>query len=95
MAVIRIPPVLRNTLGGLRTVEAEGATVAEVLGDLYRRYPALRGHLLSEEGKFHPFINVYLNDEDLRYLNWLETPVKPEDTLIILPAIAGGDWDPR
>ncbi len=89
MSTIRIPPVLRETVGGARTVSASGTTVAELLDDLFAQYPAL-GTRLTEEGHLSPFVNVYLNDRDVRYRDGLETSVAPDDTLILLPAMAGG-----
>jgi len=89
MSTVRIPPVLRETVGGARTVSASGATVAQLLDDLFAHYPAL-GTRLTEEGKLSPFVNVYLNDRDVRYRDGLETAVSPDDTLILLPAMAGG-----
>lgn len=89
MSTVRVPPVLRETVGGARTVSASGSTVAELLDDLFTRYPAL-GTRLTEEGKLSPFVNVYLNDRDVRYRDGLATAVGPDDTLILLPAMAGG-----
>lgn len=89
MSTVRIPPVLRETVGGARTVSASGGTVAELLDDLFAQYPAL-GTRLTEDGRLSPFVNVYLNDRDVRYRDGLETSVAPEDTLILLPAMAGG-----
>jgi sulfur-carrier protein len=86
---VRIPPVLREATGGNRTVEASGATVAEVLGDLFERYPAVRDRV-TEAGELSPFVNIYVNDRDVRYREGLETPVGPGDTVILLPAMAGG-----
>lgn len=90
MSVVRIPPVLRNATGGEREVKVDGASVAEVLDALYERYPQIRAQLESNDGELHRFVNLYLNDEDVRTLGWLETPVANGDTLTILPAMAGG-----
>jgi sulfur-carrier protein len=89
MAAVRIPPTLRAEVGGERQVEASGATVRELLEDLADRFPALRGHLF-EDGDMAPFVNVYLGGEDVRTLDGGETPVREGDTVILLPAMAGG-----
>lgn len=90
MSVVRIPPVLRASAGGNKQVEVPGATVGEVLAALVERFPGLRQQLLTEEGELNRFVNVYLNDQDVRYLQERATPVGERDTLIILPAMAGG-----
>jgi molybdopterin synthase sulfur carrier subunit len=89
MSDIRIPPVLREATGGNRTVSATGSTVSEVLADLFARYPALRDRV-TEDGELSRFVNVYVNDRDVRYRDGLATPVGPDDTVILLPAMAGG-----
>ncbi|MDP9250767.1 MAG: MoaD/ThiS family protein [Chloroflexota bacterium] len=89
MSSVRIPPVLRETVGGSRTLSASGATVAEVLDDLFVRYPAL-GDRVSEDGVLSQYVNVYVNDRDVRSRGGLQTPVGPDDTVILLPAMAGG-----
>ena len=89
MSTVRIPPVLRDTVGGSRTVDAAGATVAAVLDDLFARHPALRDRV-TDDGQLSRFVNVYVNDRDVRYREGLETPVGPDDTVILLPAMAGG-----
>jgi molybdopterin converting factor small subunit len=90
VSVVRIPPVLRQAVGGEREVEVPGATVAEVLDNLYDAHPAVKAQLQSEDGELHRFVNVYLNDEDVRLLSWLDTPVSAGDRILILPAMAGG-----
>jgi molybdopterin synthase sulfur carrier subunit len=90
MSTIRIPPVLRASVGGAKQVEASGATLAEVLDDLYQRYPAVREQILTDEGALSRFVNVYVNDQDVRFLKGLDTPVGANDTVILLPAMAGG-----
>jgi molybdopterin converting factor small subunit len=90
MSVVRIPPVLRQAVGGEREVEVPGSTVAEVLDNLYEAHPAVKAQLQSEDGELHRFVNLYLNDEDVRMLSWLETPVADDDRILILPAMAGG-----
>lgn len=89
MSTVRIPPVLRETVGGARTVDAAGTTVAAVLDDLFARHPALRDRV-TEEGQLSRFVNVYVNDRDVRYREGLDTSVGPDDTVILLPAMAGG-----
>jgi molybdopterin synthase sulfur carrier subunit len=86
---VRIPPVLREEVGGQRTVEASGQTVSEVLDQLFAAYPAL-GARVTQDGRLSPFVNVYVNDRDVRYQQGLETAVGPRDTVILLPAMAGG-----
>ena len=90
MSVVRIPPVLRQAAGGQREVTVGGSTVSEVLQELYARHPAVRTQLQTPDGELHRFVNVYLNDEDVRLLSWLDTEVSDGDTLLILPAMAGG-----
>ena len=89
MTSVRIPPVLRDSTDGARTVTASGSTVAEVLGDLFENYPGLRERV-SQGGELSPFVNVYVNDRDVRYREGLDTPVGADDTVILLPAMAGG-----
>jgi molybdopterin converting factor small subunit len=90
MTVVRIPPVLRAQVGDSKQVDATGETVGAVLDDLVERHPGLREQLMAADGSLHRFVNVYLNGQDVRYLSALETPVSEPDTLIILPAMAGG-----
>jgi [CysO sulfur-carrier protein]-thiocarboxylate-dependent cysteine synthase len=87
---VRIPPTLRDQTGGAREVDASGATVRELLADLAERYPAL-GRQVLEDGGVAPFVNVYLDNEDVRTLDGLDTPVRESSTLILLPAMAGGE----
>ncbi len=89
MSKIRVPPVLRKQTGGAKEVQANGNTVGAVLSDLTERYPDLKDQLFSN-GDLHRFVNIYLNDQDIQFLQKLDTPAKPEDTVIILPAMAGG-----
>ena len=90
MATIKIPPVLRASVGGEKQVSASGSNVGEVLRDLATNHPATESQLFSAEGELNRYVNVYLNDEDVRVLDGLETPVGDTDTLVILPAMAGG-----
>jgi len=90
MATVKIPPVLRASVGGEKEVGASGDNVGQVLRDLASRHPATQGQLFSAEGELNRYVNVYLNDEDVRVLRGLDTPVSDGDTLVILPAMAGG-----
>ncbi len=93
MSTVRIPPTLRAETGGERQVSASGATVREVLDDLMERYPGLRSQLV-EDDDIAPFVNVYVEGEDVRTLDGLETPVLESATVILLPAMAGGAAEP-
>ena len=86
---VRIPTILRTYTGGAKSVEGKGDTLAELLGDLDSRHQGLRDRLVDEVG-LRRFVNVYLNDEDVRFLGGLETPVTDGDTVTVLPAVAGG-----
>jgi sulfur-carrier protein len=87
---VRLPTILRPHVGGATTVEAEGSTVGELFEGLVQRYPGLRGQLVTESGDLHRFVNVYRNDDDIRYLGRLDTPVSQSDVVSIVPAVAGG-----
>ena len=89
MSVIRIPPTLRGDVGGARQVEAEGGTVRELLDDLMSRFPSLREQIV-EGDDVAGFVNVYVEGEDVRTRDGLETEVRPGSTVILLPAMAGG-----
>jgi MoaD family protein len=90
MSTVKIPPVLRSSTGGEKEVAADGSDVGAVLRELAERHPATERQLFQEDGQLNRYVNVYLNDEDVRVLDGLETPVKAQDTLVILPAMAGG-----
>jgi molybdopterin converting factor small subunit len=90
VSTIKIPPVLRASTGGEREVAAEGADVGEVLRALATQHPATASQLFGDDGTLNRYVNVYLNDEDVRVLNGLDTAVNADDTLVILPAMAGG-----
>jgi sulfur-carrier protein len=90
MATVRIPPVLRPKTGGQPEVEAGGSDVGEVLRSLTGEFPETQEQLFGEDGELNRYVNVYLNDEDVRVLQGLETSVKDGDTVVILPAMAGG-----
>ena len=87
---VKVPTILRTHTGGEGRIDGEGATVREVLDDLEERYPGIRARLVTDEGALHRFVNVYVNDEDVRYLGALETEVRDGDVVSILPAVAGG-----
>jgi molybdopterin converting factor small subunit len=89
MTTIRIPPVLRDATGGQRQVEATGADVRELLEDLATSYPQLRDRILAD-GELAPFVNLYIEGEDVRTRDGLDTPVQEGATVILLPAMAGG-----
>jgi MoaD family protein len=86
---VRIPTILRSYTGGAKAVEGSGATLDELLNNLDTAHGGLRDRLVDGE-KLRRFVNVYLNDEDVRFLGGLETPVKDGDTVTVLPAVAGG-----
>jgi molybdopterin synthase sulfur carrier subunit len=90
MATIKIPPVLRPSVGGEREVSASGENIGEILRDLADSHPATATQLFSTSGELNRYVNVYLNDEDVRVLDGLETTVGDSDTVVILPAMAGG-----
>ncbi|HEX4526211.1 MAG TPA: MoaD/ThiS family protein [Gaiellaceae bacterium] len=89
MSVVRVPPVLRSEADGAREVEASGATVRELLEDLAHRIPAL-GSRVYGDGEIQSFVNVYVDGEDVRTQEGLDTPVRETSTVILLPAMAGG-----
>ncbi len=88
---VRLPTVLRPHAGGAATVEAEGETVGQIVESLAKRYPAMAGQIVTDDGSLHKFVNVYKNDDDIRYLDKLDTKVADGDVISILPAVAGGD----
>lgn len=87
---VRLPTILRPHAGGESTVAADGGTVGEVFDQLVDRHPSIKGQLLADDGSIRKFVNVYKNDEDVRYLDALDTPVADGDVISILPAVAGG-----
>ncbi len=86
---VRVTANLQKMVGGQRSLQGEGANVGELLDDLDSRYPGFKGQIVTD-GQLHRFVNIYLNDEDVRFLDKLETPINEGDTLSILPALAGG-----
>jgi sulfur-carrier protein len=87
---VRIPTVFRKFTDGESSVELEPGTVADLVEQLERHYPGMKGQLLTEDGELHRFVNVYVNDEDARYLEKLETNVSEGDTVSLMPSVAGG-----
>jgi len=90
MATVKIPPVLRPSVSGMSEVEVDGATVGEILSGLAGQHPDTRGQLFADDGELNRFVNVYVNDEDVRVQQGLDTGVAAGDTVVILPAMAGG-----
>ena len=91
MAVeVRLPTVLRNQAGGASVVTVDAGTVAEVLAKLVAEYPGLAGQVVQADGSLHKFVNIYVDDDDVRYLDGVNTPVPDGAELSILPAVAGG-----
>jgi molybdopterin converting factor small subunit len=90
MPKIHIPTPLRQYAGKQAAVDVKAGTIADSLNDLVAQHPDLRRHLYTDEGKLRAFVNVYLNDEDVRYMQKEATPVKDSDTISIVPSIAGG-----
>ena len=89
MATVRLAPVLRASAGGSKQVSAQGSNLAEVLNDVFAHFPALKEQI-QPEGSLSRFINVYVNDQDVRYLQGIDTAVGSNDTVTLLPAMAGG-----
>jgi sulfur-carrier protein len=87
---VRIPTILRSFTGGAKAVEGAGDTLNDLLTDLDAKYPGLRGRLVTAEGGLHRFVNVYVNDEDVRFIGALDAKVSDGDTVTVLPAVAGG-----
>ena len=87
---VRVPTILRSYTDGQRAVEAAGDTIAELLTDLDAKFPGLRARLITDDGSLHRFVNVYVNDEDVRFLGALDAKLGDGDTVTILPAVAGG-----
>ncbi len=90
MTTIRIPTPLRPYTNSQAEVPVTGATVGAALGDLTRQYPSLKQHLYNDGGQLRAFVNIFLNDEDIRHIRGTETPVQERDRLMIVPSIAGG-----
>ena len=87
---VRLPTLLRSQAGGRSVVTVKGSTIGDVLNELVSEYPAMGAQILNPNGTLHRFVNVYVNDDDVRYLADLETPVTEGDEVSLLPAVAGG-----
>ena len=87
---VRVPTILRTYTGGEKAVTGTGDTIADLLTDLDASFPGFRGRLVTPEGGLHRFVNVYINDEDVRFLGALDAKLNDGDTVTILPAVAGG-----
>ncbi len=87
---VRVPTVLRKHTDGQKKVQAEGATLGELVDDLGTRHPGLKGALVDDDGSLRRFVQAYVNDEDVRFLGGLETPLADGDSVSLLPAVAGG-----
>lgn len=87
---VRVTAIMQRLVGGARTIKGEGATLGELLDNLEKSYPGFGSQVLGDNGELHRFVNIYLNDEDVRFLKQLATPIKDGDVISILPALAGG-----
>ena len=87
---VRIPTILRTYTGGEKSVQGEGDTLDSLISNLEERHPGIRGRLITDNGTLHRFVNVYVNDEDVRFTGALETKLNDGDSVTILPAVAGG-----
>jgi sulfur-carrier protein len=90
MATVRIPTPLRKLTNGLEEVKASGGTIGDLIASLESQYPGIKERICDDQGKIRRFVNIFANDEDIRFLKNLETPVKETDEISIVPAIAGG-----
>jgi sulfur-carrier protein len=89
---IRIPTILRPHVGGASKVSATGDTLGALIADLTTRFPGIANQIVTDDGNLHKFVNIYVNDDDARYIGKLEAPIKDGDTVSILPAVAGGSY---
>ncbi len=87
---VRIPTILRSHTGGEKTVQGSGDSLSALIDDLDARHSGIKGRLIADDGALHRFVNVYVNDEDVRFTGALETPLKDGDSVTVLPAVAGG-----
>lgn len=95
MTTLRIPTPLRPYADGASEIEVQGENVSMALAELTERYPSLKKHLFSEEGQLRSYVNLFINDEDIRHLDGVATPIKEGDKLMIIPSIAGGSAEDR
>lgn len=91
MSTLRIPPVLRGAVGGQKQVAVEGNSLGGALDDFFARFPSVRQQIVTPEGAISAFVNVFVDDQDVRYLQGLDTPLTTTSTIILLPAMAGGN----
>ncbi len=87
---VRVPALMQRLTKGAKSIHGEGKNIGQLFDDLDIHYPGLKARVITDQGKLHPFINIYLNDEDIRFLGELKTPLSEGDVVSILPAIAGG-----
>ena len=90
MSTVFIPSVLRANVGGVKSIELPGESIRDVVGALIEKHPSLSTQILTDDGDLNRFVNVYVNGQDVRYLDGLDTPVAPADEVRLLPAMAGG-----
>ncbi len=90
MTIVKLPPVLRKLASGAKEVQVEGGSIGDVLDALDQKHPGIKSQLITQDGQIARFVNIYLNDEDVRFLQGLNTGVKSSDTVVILPAMSGG-----
>src|SRR5216684_234347 len=98
MPTVRIPAPLRKLTGDQRVVQASGATLADLVVDLERRFPGIKGRIMSADGQVHSFVNIFVDDQDVRFLQGIATPLREEAEIAIIPAMAGGmeaRWGPE
>lgn len=91
MTTVKLPPVLRKLSGGAKEAQVEGNTIGDVLDALDQKYAGMKTQLITQDGQIARFVNIYVNDEDVRFLQGLNTEVKNNDTVVILPAMSGGN----
>ena len=91
---VRIPTILRQYTGGAKAVQAKGGWLATLIDDLETRHPEIKARLVTPDGSLHRFVNVYVNDEDVRFIGGVEAELSDGDQVVVLPAVAGGAGDP-
>ena len=95
MPTVRIPAPLRKLTGDQRVVQASGNTLADLVTDLERRFPGIKGRIMGADGQVHSFVNIFVDDQDVRFLQGLATPLREEAEIAIIPAMAGGMGSPQ